>query len=218
MSEKQYIDFKKRNKELILQVCENKEPLLELYKLNYGFLYNYASSYFGSQWYMEDFLQLGYLAIEKAVTSYLSTENEEKYDFIAFYKMWLHHYFFRFNCLMQKPLKIPTDEFIDAKEKFNIVEFLEDNIKLEAPDNLESQMLNKELHYILCQEMSKVLEPKNYYIMQEVYFKDRSMASVGREIGMSRDAVRKRVLKSLNILKTNKDLQKIAKDYFGLES
>lgn len=217
MSEEKYEKFKKYEREFVLQAYADKEKTLELYMTHYGFLYNYAKAYYGSNQNLEDFLQLGYFALEKAISSYVNTK-EIKGNFLTFYKVWLNHYFFRFNCVMQQPFRIPTGEFTRVTEDISLLDSLDKNTLLQESEPIDSFVLDEELHNLLCQEMSKELDQKNYYILYEVYFNERSMASVGREVGMSRDAVRKRVLRSLKKLKENKNLQLLAYDYLGVGS
>ena len=217
MSEKLYDKTERYNDALIFQASGDSDKIMELYNNNYGFLFNYARKYAGSNQYLEDFLQLGYEALVQAVNNYVNAR-ERKYDFISFYRVWLNHYFFRFNCSMQNCVRIPENDFTKLRDNYVTLEFEEDEVSLQDCTDTEEIIFNNDLHQLLCQEMSRSLDTRSCYIMEEVYFNERSMASVGRDLGISRDAVRKRVLKAKEILKNNENMQIIARDYLGVGS
>lgn len=221
MSAKTNEEYRSRNRELVFQAYQDKSKLTDLYYSNYGFLYSQAKKYAKTRWQLEDMLQLGYFALEKAVSSYVNADYE-KYDFITFYRVWLRQYFYRFNCAMQYCVKIPEKEFMRVQNEIAFEEFqetlVEQKFLTSYGDETVGPILENNLHDILVTEMSKTLDEQNCYIIIEVYFKEKSMASVGRRLGITRDAVRKRVLKSLKLLKKNKNIQKLASEYLGVRS
>ena len=64
--------------------------------------------------------------------------------------------------------------------------------------------------------ISNTLTEENTYILWEIFNKERSMASIAREIGIGTDRVRRRKLRSFDKLKDNKDIQQLARDFYGI--
>ena len=63
--------------------------------------------------------------------------------------------------------------------------------------------------------MRSTLDEKNYKIMLEHICLDKSFAEIGRNLGIGRERVRMREVRSIKKLQENKDLQRIAAEYFG---
>lgn len=205
-------EFRKINEELLGQAAFDETKVLELYFVNENFLHDFIQKYTHTADCYEDLMQLGYFALDKAVHKYLETK-DTRYGFIAFYRMWLNYYFFRFNCSMQQCVRLPETEFLKLKDKYSTVEFSE---SLHGGSyEMESEILQKDLRDILTTEIKNSLDAKSVYIILEVFFNERSMASLGRELGMSRAGVHKRVRSSLKKLKENTKLCELASEYFG---
>lgn len=114
---------------------------------------------------------------------------------------------------------VTVADYSDAKKNsIDIIEsFYQKNNRegLVINDSYESVYYG-ELRKRLWLAISTTLTEENTYILWELFNKERSMASIAREIGIGTDRVRRRKLRSLNKLRDNEVIQQLARDFYGI--
>lgn len=170
--------------------------LLALYTNNKGIIIRAARRFARSQEDYEDLLQIAIFAVMDAINAF-----DGKYKFITYLKWTLHHHFYK---------------FITEQYRFSsavLIEEIEDGLVYQDD---EGAIANSMLEQILdCMKQS--LSKKNYEIMLEHLCLGKNFAEIGRDLGIGRERVRMREVRSIKKLKENEDLQKIAAEYFWKE-
>ena len=217
-------DQNTRNKNYIILIKSGinvKDNLLALYKSNLGFrIYIIKKCSIPASRY-DDCMQLAYLALFDAVSNFKFIY---KTSFINYYKKWLIHYFYDDMLKMGYPIKInrslvneigetkwhPIDaisiDIINSKEMYRI----EESISLFT-------IMQKDLKETIWNLIKEDLSEKNFYIIQQRYIHNRTLASIGDELGIGKERVRLRILRALKRLRKNKNLRQIAVDWFDID-
>lgn len=201
---KETVGREELNKVLIFSSELTQEKLIQLYEMNKGFLRFMIKRYCYNVSDYDDFMQIGYFALVKAVTE-MRKKQDYAGSFMTYYKNCLRGLFFRQNKNFQFPINFPVRADWDNVQFTEIDESI---AKLQDDIDLEEIVLQNELRMNLELALGR-LSKTNAWIMREVYFNDRTMTSVGKELGISRDAVSKRIARSLQKLREDVTLKEI---------
>ena len=172
----------------------DQAALAELYKNNKGVIRLAAGRFSRNNEDFEDLMQIGMIAIIDAVRAY-----DGKYVFLTYLKWTMHHHFYKY---ATNQYKLVCSELTD--------DLIESLVYHPARDVIAEDILGKVLE---C--MRSTLDEKNYKIMLEHICLDKSFAEIGMNLGIGRERVRMREVRSIKKLQENKDLQRIAAEYFG---
>lgn len=197
-------NYEELNRFLIFSSDLTNETLVQLYDLNKGFLRQMISRYCFNLSDYDDYMQIGYFGLVKAVQE-MRRKHDYAGSFVAYYKQCLQGLFYRYNKRFQYSIKVPV------KVDFEDVQIVEvDNTMLDLEDDIdvEDYILHNELREILEKSL-KCLTKENAWIIKQVYFINRTMSDVGKELGISRDAVSKRISRSLRKLRNDPILKQI---------
>lgn len=170
--------------------------LLALYTNNKGIIVRAARRFARVQEDYEDLLQIAIFAVMDAVNAF-----DGKYRFTTYLKWTLHHQFYK---------------FITEQYRFSsaaLIEEIEDGLVYQDDESaVASSML---IQILDC--MKQTLSKKNYAIMLEHLCLGKNFAEIGRDLGIGRERVRMREVRSIKKLRENEDLKKIAAEYFWKE-
>lgn len=198
-----------------IQNSENVTQNLELlYCKNKNYIYYMAKCLKVPASQLDDFMQLSYLALYKAVRSYNS-----QYSFSNYFSLFIRHEYYDFYLRMCFPIKVSHTFYQKFKE--DNCPILESYIPLdyyvEGPSSDDVQFedyisLRVELWTIIRDNMSSL----NFYIVQQRFINCRTFQDIGDELGIGKDRVRKRLVRCFQHLRENKRLKSIAADYFNI--
>ena len=189
-----------------------KQNMLLLYNENKNFLFYMASVLKVSAESLDDFMQLGYLALVQAVRTY-----NRMYSFSYYYSLYIRHEYYEYHLRMHFPVRVSHSFYKNNLDKSPLLtasvsldyctgaSFHEDSFE-------ESSLVRIEVWTVVRDCVTEL----NYYIVQQRYINQRTFEDIGNELGIGKDRVRKRLVRCLAKLHDNKRLQEIALDYFNI--
>lgn len=218
------MDKNEKNKSYVVLIRSGinvRENMYKLYEENFGFVVYFIRRCKIPQSRFNDCTQLAYLALYDAVINFKFIH---KMSFINYYKKWMIHYFYEDMLLMGYPMRITKTSVkeVDSTKWISI-----DEQAIVEIDNHEGHRLTDSISLFSIMQSDLVstiwtlvdseLNEKNYYIIQQRFIHKRTLSSIGEELGIGKERVRLRILRSLNKLSKNKDLQQIAIDWFEID-
>lgn len=184
--------------------------------VNHSFLSSLYHKLHIAGYYYEEFLSISYVALIKAAQH--ADLNKLDY-FLGYWKKYILHEYLLEKMRVEYKFSVTVADYSDAKKNsIDIIEsFYQKNNRegLVINDSYESVYYG-ELRKRLWLAISTTLTEENTYILWELFNKERSMASIAREIGIGTDRVRRRKLRSLNKLRDNEVIQQLARDFYGI--
>lgn len=170
---------------------------MELFRQNLGFCAIYVKKYCFNCCDAEDYFQLAYIALINAVREY---DSNSGYNFLTYYKTYLNSEFYRFNhkvqfpfsCSFQDYRKLITKEKTVSYDRFLRVNSIDTSIAENTIVEVET-----------WEYLRRVLTPVNYKVMFDYFVRGKTMAAIGRELGIGKERVRQRKLRILKKLSTD---------------
>lgn len=175
---------------------------LELYLINKNFVKKCLNEMCIVNRDYDDYLQLAYLALYKHIRGYKNTG----YSFLAYYKQWIFHYVYMYNCRMQFPLKIPVTEFKDYISLDKESEEIGTSYSMDFTDNVLTE--------VFWEIVESSVGKMNSDILKLRYNHDMNFAAIGRIYNIGRERVRQRVLRSIERLRKDTNIKKIADEFY----
>ena len=227
---------KESNREavLILQVGTSTDGMSDLYESNVSFIYYMAKKLGVPSKQLDDFKQTCYFALSDAVRSFKPLDN---FSFLTFYGRYIMHHHHRNRLLMDYPVRLPRYAYKKLKDYVNNVDGLDVGsagvgdmarvreltrpvVQLETRmDVIEadfSQTETAQLNSTLWGEVSSVLDEKNMLVIRGRYLENRTLEDIGHELGIGKERVRQREIRSLNKLRKSDVLRRLAVDYYSI--
>lgn len=206
-----------QERKIIEQIKQNDlSTSYDLLTVNHSFLSSLYHKLHIAGYYYEEFLSISYVALIKAAQH--ADLNKLDY-FLGYWKKYILHEYLLEKMRVEYKFSVTVAEYSDAKKNsVDIIEsFYQKNNRegLVINDSYESVYYG-ELRKRLWVAISNTLTEENTYILWEIFNKERSMASIAREIGIGTDRVRRRKLRSLNKLRDNEVIQQLARDFYGI--
>lgn len=172
----------------------NNRSLEELYINNKGLITIAARNFSKTANDFEDLQQIAIFAVIDAVKAF-----DGKYKFSTYLKWTLKHHFYKY---------ITEQYKIDSAE-------LNNEIYAEPTYQMEEEIISCNTLAKVLDCMKQTLDEKNLNIVIDHVCLGKSFAEIGRNLGIGRERVRMRELRALKKLRENRDLQRIADEYFG---
>ena len=201
-----------------------------LYENNLGLIYDtLVSSHIDLNGDLaEDLLQVAFFAIYDSAIKY---DKNKGMKYLNYLKLWLIHYFSQELIRMNYSFKITDKAYYSAKRLGKLSDFRAMDLSYlsyqEISDGIEDGSLFYTIHYediysnVLSKEfweiVKKDLTEMNYEIIQLRFQENLSYAKIAMRYGIGKERVRLRVLRSLNKLKKNQDIQIIAEDWYNID-
>lgn len=201
-----------------------------LYENNLGLIYDtLVSSHIDLNGDLaEDLLQVAFFAIYDSAIKY---DKNKGMQYLNYLKLWLIHYFYQELIRMNYSFKITDKAYYSAKRLGKLSDFRAMDLSYlsyqEISDGIEDGSLFYTIHYediysnVLSKEfweiVKKDLTEMNYEIIQLRFQENLSYAKIAMRYGIGKERVRLRVLRSLNKLKMNQDIQIIAEDWYNID-
>lgn len=176
----------------------------------------------------DDLLQVAFFAVYDSAVKF---DLDKETNYLYYLRLWLIHYFYQELLRMQYSFRISERAYKEAKRLDKLSTFRAVDISyLTTADityGIENGSLVSTLHFedfcknSLSKEIwsivKKSITPKNYVILIDRFVNQLSYECIGKKYGIGKERVRLRVLRSLNKLKDNKELQIIAMDWYGIK-
>lgn len=198
-----------------------QKNLLALYDTNKGFIVHIAKQFDIPNHRYDDCMQLAYLALIDAVANYKFIYNS---SFINYYQKWLKHYFYKDFVKMSYPMCLNSHNIknIDQLKFYSLEElFVEQSGEslqytsltdsINVFDILEDDIINA-IWNIVHDSLSEI----NYYVIVQRFKHNRTLESIAKSLGIGKERVRLRILRSLKKLRFNDDLRQIAIDWYAI--
>lgn len=204
-------DYTMREEELMFQakdtqdVEKRKQLMGDAYFANYGLTVSLLKDLGANERNFDDFIQLSYIAFDKAVRSY---ERGSQHTILSYYRMCLKHECYKhwleerrggnysevsgFNAVFEKS--------VDYKQVEVAYEVLELN----------------EMNSLLWQRVDSVLDEHNAMIIRERFQKARTLKMIGEENGVTAESVRKRIIHACKELHSDCAVREVAQYYHYL--
>lgn len=207
---------KRKERELILLIKNEtnvKDSYHELYIMHTGFVNKYISKYRHNRDSVDDLKQLAFFALVKAVDAYDISSSK---SLLAYYRVWLNHFFYRYNLNEQFSGQVHEND----KQR---LEYYNDNIlRTVLEENMlqicriDKEVENNIINACIWKEVRATLSDANYYVIWHHFYYNKTLAQIGRELGIGRERARLRKIRSLGKLSNNDYLRKIAFDLYGI--
>lgn len=192
-----------------------KQNMELLYSSNLGLISTIANSWEVYDYDLRnDFFQLAYIALDTAVKSYDGTDG---YSLMAYFRRCLLHEYYTYRLEMQFPLRVSRNAYREHKSALPAFH-LDNGVKQtftvidESYDKVEEEMLND----VLWSEVANSLSEENYFVIYERFKGEKTLREIACELQIGSERVRLREQRSLNRLRKNKNIQKLAYDYFEI--
>ena len=197
---------------LIKQGVNVTENMQQLYCDNLRLLHTICTSLGLSRDERDEFMQLAYLALADAVKVYVP---DGKYSFLSYYRQCLRHQYFVYRLEMKYPMRVNQNTYRNTQ--YSTVLPLDVAVR-EANSDLDFIMAeDKLLAETVWNEVYAILTEENADIVFSYYGKGETYQTIGNRYGIGLNSVRKRVLRSLRLLRYSEQLRGIASDYYGIE-
>lgn len=193
-----------------------KENMSKLYFENLNLIHTMANSMYLTDSDREDFLQMAYIALDKAVHVF---KFDSGYSFLAYYRRCLVHEFYQHILLMRYPYRVTHKEHQHLKIHGDGLFFHYD-----TAESLDLTLVDtgfKEAEYqLLCDSVWNTvrseLNAKNYHVIVKLYKEGQSRREIANEMRIGYERVRLREIRSLQKLRRNSFLHELAMDYYGI--
>lgn len=204
-----------------------KYNLGRLYKNNLGFIHTVLNRCGVKRVDREDLLQVAFFAVYDSAVKFDLVGGR---SYLSYLEIWLIHYFYEELLRMRYSFRITHQAYKKAKELDSLASFVaidfsvltEGEILRGVADGSLATNLNFDdfFHTELREYIWKIVRENstttNYSILVEHYRNSLSYAKIGKGLGIGKDRVRRRVVRTQENLRRNRDLQIIAKDWFGI--
>lgn len=189
----------------------------DLITLNRSFLIGLYRKLHICGYYYEEFEQIAYIALIKAARK---VDFQKLTYFNGYWKKYILHEYLQEKLRVQYQFTINIAEYqkcknsgIDPIDIYYNSPFTEGLI---IEDRFED-VYQAELRKILWYEIQNILDDKNAYIIWELFYNQRSMVSLAKELDIGAERIRRRKIRSLDKLKANSKIQAIARDYYSMK-
>ncbi len=220
-----------KNAELVwkIQSSDNRAvatDLVLLYRQNLGFIVNCIKEYgllvdYHARDY-EDYLQVSYLALVSAVRRFKFGLGIK---FITYFRFWMKRYVYNFRmkstCQFHVPEREASTFARDELPKIKILP-IDDCFKteysavkscgMEELDAIECQLYKNQI----WEEARRLLTPENYAMVYARFVEGVEFSVIAERVGITYDAARLRVHRSLVKLKRSPILRVFAQDLYGI--
>lgn len=201
--------------QIVIELQDNysNARMLELYSNTMWYAKKLSYSYCWNNDVSDDFMQISYIALSDAVKSF---KPGKQYPFLAYYRKWLIHYFYRYTLEMRFPVKVPRDVDIKTSISDSITERLL-MAMLTTTINSVSSFEKVELEIlkeIIWERVDTDLSDENSRIIRGRFLELRTLSSLGEEFDIGAERVRLREIRSLKKLSHDETLQEIALNFF----
>lgn len=188
-----------------------KHSYQQLFFSNYGLIYQMAEQYSTTGMCLDDCMQLAYVALHNAVQAY---SGRSKYSFLSFFRRCLQHEFYVYKLEMCFPCRVPRSRAGSRGcDKLPTGVALEE-VEIHCLDfeyrSVENQLLSEALWKIV----DTVLTAENCYIVKERFVRQKTLQSIGKELGIGAERVRMREKRALKKLRENEQVREIARMYY----
>ena len=204
--------FQTTNEDLVREIHENPDTkeknILLLYNRNLGFIYNVMRRFVHDISFYPDYQQLAYLAVTDAVNAF---NPSKEFKYLSYLNKCLLHYFYNFSLEMHNVMKVPRSY---KQTKYKVPSACSDECLAVTPyidyeyDSVEFETMKS----LVWQEVEQVLTPVNAKVIKDRYLHGKTLAAIGRELGIGKERVRQREINSLIRLSHSHTLQQLALD------
>lgn len=186
--------------------------MLNLYSETMWYAKKISYSYCWDLNVVDDFMQISYLALDVSVKAF---NPERGFPFLAYYRKWLVHYFYRYSLEMRFPLKIPRSAEIDTGLTESVTKkLLVASLQWDKKENSFAKIEFETLKDIIWERVDTDLTEENAAIIRGRFINLRTLSDLGKEFDIGAERVRLREFRSLKKLSKDKILQEIATDFF----
>lgn len=215
----------KSNAELAVLAKSDQAALNFLFEKNIAFLHSRINHYFRLKKFgtsiqlleYDDYVQLGYLALEKAVIAF---KPESGLSFLTYYDKYIFQAAYYAGLRMHRGYKLAhgyknvKNCEIDYKE---VITYLSDS-ELDIADEAEYQVVpNAEVRRTIWSIVFSTLSPMNANIVFKRYYYGLTLEEIGKSYGIGKERVRMRIVRSLSTLSKDETLRIIAADFYGVK-
>lgn len=188
----------------------------DLLILNRGFLRNLYNKLHIYGYYFDEFMSLSYEALIKAVNN---VDASKLTYFNSYWKKYILHEYLLEKLRVQYQFSVHVYDYQKSRDTGvdMYADFIDrtSSIGLVSYDNFE-EIYDNELRRMLWYEIRNTLSDTNSYIIWEIYYHNKTMVTLAKELGIGPERVRRRKVRSLEKLRRNPTIQQIAKDYFNM--
>lgn len=186
----------------------------DLIILNRSFLYGLYKKLYIVGYTFEEFEAISYTALLKAAKR---VDFDKLVYLNGYWKKYILHEYLQEKLRLQYQFSITINEY--KKCKLNTIdpvkEFYSTSYLLQTNEFYETAF-QADLRRLLWQEIDKILDEKNAYILWEIYYNERTMVSLAEELGIGAERIRRRKIRSFEKLRANKTIQSLAEHYFNI--
>lgn len=189
-------------------VCDNAEMrarfVEEAFIANMGLTINFMNEMCGNSGLREDFLQVAYIAMYKAGMSF---KEDSGYSMLSYYRMWLRHESYQLwlkSGFTKTSQEVPMDADLSDSVFYNK--------SYRITECVEREFMNQ----LLWERINSVL-PERYVLVLVSRFKhNKTLSSIGNELGISAERVRQLIQKSCSELRNDPCVAEVAHYYYYL--
>ena len=189
----------------------------DLITRNRSFLYGLYKKLHISGYYYEEFEQIAYIALIKAAQN---VDFQKLTYFNGYWKKYILHEYLQEKLRIQYQFTINVADYQRCKrEGLDPIEIYYNSPFKEGliiEDRFED-VYQAEVRKILWYEIQQILDDKNAYIIWEIYYNQRTMVSLAKELEIGAERIRRRKGRSLDKLRANLKIQTIARDYYSMK-
>lgn len=203
---------------LIIQQIKqgNLDTSYDLLIANRSFLCNLYSQLYIQGYYLEEFFSIAYEALLKAARAMDFGKVEY---FRGYWKKYILHEYLLEKLRVKYNFSITVYDY--SNDRKNSVDSTQNFAKrfkanLATTKTFAEVTEESELRKALWYEIRNTLTKENAYIIWELFYNNRTMASLARELNIGAERVRKRKLRSLEKLRNNFNIQVLARDYYSM--
>lgn len=181
---------------------ETKKKLMEeAYLANFGLIMNLLRDAGMNQSNFDDFMQLSYIAFDKTVRVY---KEDSGYSVLSYYRLCLKHECYKFWLAERNQTvsltEIPLTNFdcVPDYKQFEVgYEVLELN----------------EMNATLWRQIDSILSVENAQILHERFQQVHTLKAIGERMGITAESVRKRIIHSCDVLRSDSAIREVAQFY-----
>lgn len=182
-----------------------KRLMEEAYFANYGLTIELLKDLGANERNFEDFIQISYIAFDKAIRSY---ESRSQYSILSYYRMCLKHECYK-QWLAERKYHY-CDGVVDSNAVF------ENSIGYNQVEAMYEMLEVNDMNLLLWQRVDDVLDKRNATIIRERFQKLHTLKTIGAENGVTAESIRKRIINSCKELHSDDAIQEIARYYHYL--
>lgn len=186
-------------------VEERKQLMEEAYFANYGLTIELLKDLGANEHNFEDFMQLSYIAFDKAVRSY---ERQSQYSILSYYRMCLKHECYKQWLAEQRNrhsvLTVSPNTIFEKATGYNQVEAMYEILEV------------NDMNSLLWRRVDTILDEHNATIIHERFQQVHTLKKIGEENGVTAESVRKRIIHACKQLHSDQAIQEVARYYHYL--